>query len=119
MSDHVTKSAREYMTVKDLFVLLDAPLADPRWSSGAVRPSDGSIFLRVWQDRMKRHEGRNFVQITHKQTSQNDTKNIGNDERLKHVEQIRNGASCYMIMCQAADVEAPTWKVKSFNAENV
>jgi hypothetical protein len=50
---------------KDLFGSLGAPLANSRWSWGSVRESDGSVFLRVWQDQTRRLEDKLFIQITY------------------------------------------------------
>ena len=42
------------MTIKrsraELFSYLGAPLNNVQWSWGAVRETDGSVFLVVWQD---------------------------------------------------------------------
>ena len=38
------------MSQTNLFAKLGAPLANPRWSWGAIRTTDGAVFSRVWQD---------------------------------------------------------------------
>jgi hypothetical protein len=107
------------MSQKDLFATLGAPLANPRWSWGAVRSSDGAVFLRVWQDRVRKQESALFVQVTHNERFKDDPDNLGYQERLKHVEQIRQGARCIMVMCEAADVNASPRVVKDYNKEEV
>jgi hypothetical protein len=36
----------------DLFSSLGAPLKNKRWSWGAIRPADGNVILRIWQDQI-------------------------------------------------------------------
>jgi len=45
------------------FAWLGAPLVNSRWSWGAVRPTDGTVFLLVWQDRMAEVGGARLVQV--------------------------------------------------------
>src|SRR5919199_6254969 len=107
------------MSQMNLFAMLGAPLANPRWSWGGIRSSDGAVFLRVWQDRTRKHDGSLFVQLTHTERFKDDPDNLGYQERLRHVERIRQGADCYMVMCEALDVHAVPRKVKDFNEEEV
>jgi hypothetical protein len=104
------------MTQKDFFSLLGAPLANQRWSWGAVRP-DGVVFLRVWQDEVKRHKGITLVKVTYKGMAEEDS--LGYRERLQHVERIRERATTFLVMCQAEDVTTAPRKVKDFEQENV
>ena len=108
------------MTQKDLFAALGAPLANPRWSWGAVRP-DGVVFLRVWQDHVERRKGNVLVKIAFRATPKEDHEgdSLGHRERLQHVERIKEGATTFLIMCQAEDVTAAPRKVKDFEHENV
>ncbi len=106
------------MTQSDLFVLLGAPLANTRWSWGSVR-ADGAVFLRVWEDRTRKHDGASYVQVTHTKKYKNNPNNPGYRERLKQVELVRQGALCYMIMCEAVDVNAIPRQVKKFNNDDV
>ena len=107
------------MNQMEMFKYLGAPLSNSRWSWGAVRSEDGAVFLRVWQDRQARKDGRLYFMVTHheKYTSKED--NLGYHERLLHVDLIRTGAPCYMIMCLAEDVEAAPRKIKDFNRGEV
>lgn len=108
------------MTQTDLFAALGAPLANPRWSWGAVRP-DGVVFLRVWQDEVKKRKGNLFVKITYTGSTEGDHEgnSLGYRERLQHVDRIREGATTFLIMCQAQDVTAAPRKVQDFEHENV
>jgi hypothetical protein len=104
------------MNQTDFFEMLGAPLTNPRWSWGAIRPEDGTVFLRVWADQMRMHSGSRFVQVTRPEW-------VGGpaySERLQHVDRIRDGARCYLIICEATDpsVISPR-KIKQFNDTKV
>ncbi|MCY1397506.1 hypothetical protein D9M71_125140 [compost metagenome] len=107
------------MTQTDLFKLLGAPLANSRWSWGGIRAEDGAVFLRVWQDRKRKHDGHWYMMVTHHEKYAGNEENLGYKERLDHVERIRKGAPCYMVMCCAEDESATPRKVKSFNSDEV
>lgn len=107
------------MSQTELFRRLGASLANSRWSWGSVREADGTVFMRVWQDRVRRHEDRNFVQVTHNAEYAENIDNLGHQERQRHVELVRQGAPCYMVMCQAVDVNALPRSVKDFNSDEV
>jgi hypothetical protein len=59
------------------------------------------------------------MMVTHHEKYMDDQKNLGYQERLKHVELIRGGARCYMIMCVAKDVLAAPREMQSFNSKEV
>ena len=110
------------VSLADLFESLDAPLANNRWSWGSVR-ADGTVFLRVWQDGTARKDGKLLVQVTHleKYGDGRGRDNLGYAERLAHVDMIRNGARCYLVMCLAQDPsvhDAPR-VIKSFNSKDL
>lgn len=107
------------MTQTEMFKRLGAPLANSRWSWGAVRAGDNAVFLRVWQDRQTRQDGRLYFMVTHHEKYAGKEDNLGYQERLVHVDLIRAGAPCYMIMCLAKDVEAAPRKIKDFNRGEV
>ena len=99
----------------ELFRRLGAPLLNVVWSWGAVRPADGVVFLRVWQDRERKVDGRWYTMLTHHAVFVDDPANLGWQERLGHLAKIRGGARCYLVMCEAKDVEASPRAIKSFN----
>lgn len=108
------------MSQKQLFERLGAPLVNARWSWGAVRNSDGVVFLRVWQDEIKRIDGRLFMRITDNDYfPKHDPSNHGWLERLRHIDSVRGGATSYMVMCIARDVKAIPREVQSFNRDEV
>ena len=83
-----------------LFEELGAPLCNPRWSWGAIRKSDGAIFLRVWEDQKKMLGGKTYIRLTHKQFfKQKARKHPGNEERLKHINLLKKDYVTFMIMC--------------------
>ena len=99
-----------------LFARLGAPLSKSRWSWGAVRSERGAVFLRVWRDGMRTHDGSQFVRVTNHALFRDGPVNCGHRERLGHVDLIRGGAPCYLIVCEAADPAARPRRVRRFNA---
>lgn len=102
------------MTISTFFERIGAPLANIRWSWGGVR-KDGAVVLRVWQNETVRRDGGLWVQLTHHEVFKNDQSNYGYVERNRHVDLIRNGAACYMVMCEAEDLSKEPRVIKSFN----
>jgi len=107
------------MTLSEMFKRLGAPLVNTRWSWGAIRASDGAVFLRVWQDRVMKHEGKRYVLVARIKDRDKAPEKLGQQERLEHIERIREGAACYMVMCLVEDKDAIPRKIKSFNKEDV
>lgn len=106
------------MSLTDLFKKIGAPLANQRWSWGATR-QDGSVVLRVWQDRKEKIDGRWCMMIAHHEKYIDNEKSLGYQERLAHIESIKAGAKCYMIMCLAKDVDASPRGIQSFNQKDI
>ena len=107
------------VTLTDFLAYLEAPLANQRWSWGAVRPTDGAVLLRVWQDEQRKMDGAWFTQVTFTEFSKENPSSRGYAERLGHVELIRRGTPSYMVMCQARDVHANPREVASFDRNDV
>lgn len=105
-------------SITDFFRKLGADLTNPRWSWGAVRKTDGAVFLRVWQDRKRKHDGKWYMMATHNQKYFGSSSN-GWLERLSQVEIIKKGAPCYLIMCEAVDVQAESRVIKSYDDKDV
>lgn len=106
------------MTQSDFFELLGAPLHNTRWSWGSIR-HDGTVFLRVWQDGFRKHEDQRYIRITKHEKFIDDPNNLGYQERIGHVELIRKGAKCIMVMCEADPDKLPQRIVKNFNSNEV
>ena len=100
--------------MKDFFEMLGAPLKAYLWSWGAVRPSDGAVFLRVWKDDVRTHDGSRFVRVEKLDWRSSPAK-LGRRERLEHLDLIRQGTRCYLVMCEVTDPSAKPRRVKSFN----
>jgi hypothetical protein len=107
------------MTLTSLFKYLNAPLTNQRWSWGAVRASDGAVFLRVWQDEVVKSGQKRSARVTANAFFKDDETNPGYAERLRHVELIKNGAKSYMIMCAAVDTQASPRAIATFNEKEV
>ncbi|VVP43966.1 hypothetical protein PS862_05034 [Pseudomonas fluorescens] len=105
-------------SITQFFSALGAPLRMVRQSWGAVR-ADGAVFLRVWQDKCETHDGTRFVQLTHLEKYGGDSSNFGYNERCSHIERIRQGAQCYLVMCLARNPEDSPRDIKSFNRDAV
>ena len=107
------------MSITSFFERLGAPLKNPRRSWGAVRRTDGAVFLRVWQDQKFIKDKVMFMMLTHREKYSDDSDNFGYRERLDHVQLVENGTRCFMIMCLADDHEASPRKIKSYNSKDL
>ena len=106
------------MSLSDLFIRVGAPLANQRWSWGALR-ADGAVVLRVWQDRKEKIDGKWCMMVVHHEKYDENADALGYRERLAHVEAIRSGSKCFMIMCLAIDTKRSPRKVQSFNDQDI
>ncbi len=104
------------MSPKEMFEYLGAELNNPRWSWGSVRESDGTVFLRVWQDGTYKIDGKRYIWVSAESPPAGD---LGASERFKHLGLIRSGSPCYLVMCQAVDIEAIPRKVQRFNEKEL
>lgn len=107
------------LSLTETFSSLGAPLTNQRWSWGAERQDDGAVFLRVWQDECDKIDGRRAVRITANDDFADKPDNLGNAERLKHVELIRAGRLVYLIMCVALNPNEEPRKIAKFNDREV
>jgi hypothetical protein len=107
------------MSISALFKELGAPLHNVLWSWGAVRNSDNSVFLRVWQDgtkKFKQLDGRYYTWLCDEDDKD---KSNGAIERRGHVALIENGSKAYLIMCKAQDEEAQSRTICGFDDETL
>jgi hypothetical protein len=107
------------LTLTDLFKYLGAPLKNPRWSWGAVRPEDGTVVLRVWKDRTTRVNGKRYMQVTHRDRYKGDTTNPGNNEREGHIQRVTSGAKVIMVMCEVENPMSHPRDIKTFDKRDV
>ncbi len=97
---------------------LKAPLVNHHWSWGAVMPDEDAVILRAWKDQ-SRHpiNGKRFWKIldtTHDRTSE-----AGYNERVRHIEAIRQGAKCFIVEIEAVDAQTNERKIKKFTKGNI
>jgi hypothetical protein len=111
--------SRKGMNPNSLFDKLGVPLKNNRWSWGGIR-GDGAVFLRVWQDEVRKEGNTEFVRVTAKKIFQNRSrKHPGYQERLEHLSLVKNGAISYMVICAAKDVHAIPRSIKNFNSDEL
>ena len=83
---------------KEIFDYLGAPLKNQRTSWGSVK-DDGTIFLRVWIDEKKKVDGKWQWRLTKYRCFLQDKRNsVGWKERLTHIESIKNGIKCFLVV---------------------
>ena len=92
---------------------LGAPLLDTGWSWGAISPSTGYVYLRVWDDELGTLNGRSCVRITNSVLP--DPADPGDCERHAHVQEIERGAKTFCVILTAVDPQASPRKIKSFD----
>src|SRR5205814_516073 len=107
------------MNQTDFFAMLGAPLNNYRWSWGAVRPKDKTVFLKVWTDQVQANGPTDYVKVTFHARFREKPNDHRHRERLEHVALIRDGAPCFLIMCEAKDPDARPRKMKTFDESNV
>ena len=105
------------MSITRFFERLGAPLVNNRWSWGGRRASDGTVFLRVWQDLKYFENGERYMLLDG--GVREDRRNPGYQERLKHIEAVRRGAPCFLVMCIARDVAERPRVIQDFHDEDV
>jgi hypothetical protein len=84
------------------------------WSWGAVRESDRTIFLRVWQEGYKKIDNSRCVWVCDTDGS---NQTLGGNERRRQVELIKDGYRAFMIMCKSEDGNCE--KVIDFDQEQL
>lgn len=102
------------MSLTSFFEFLGAPLSNSRWSWGSRRASDGGVFLRVWRDHLLFADGgRRYMMVDANVPVTG--RNLGYEERVRHIDAIRAGAPCFLVMCDAKDVHSPNRTIKEFD----
>jgi putative restriction endonuclease len=79
---------------------LGAPLANARWSWGAVNANTGQVFLRVWIDERETVDGMDQIHLLASDWSR---RSPGYPERERQVELLRSGAEGYGVLCVAGN----------------
>lgn len=92
---------------------LHAPVANARWSWGAVDERTRRVFLRLWRMDIATIEGRQVIRVLgHARPSL-----PGWNERARHLELIRGGYSAYAVICDKDAPESRT--IRQFNHESL
>jgi hypothetical protein len=105
------------MGINEMYRRLDAPLAIPRSSWGAVRARDGAVFLSVWQDLKYREDGVSYMLVDAKKADT--TWSAGYPERLQHLARVQAGAPRYLIMCIPVSEAWTDRKIRNFDEERL
>jgi hypothetical protein len=92
--------------------VLEAPLANSRWSWGGIDPA-GRVFLRVWEDQLQPLRGREHVRVLRAVPT---TASAGYPERERHLALIEQGVPSYGVVCVARDThEGAARKIRSYD----
>jgi hypothetical protein len=105
--------------ITDYFRSLGAPLANQRWSWGAVRESDGVVFLRVWQDQILSIDGVRTALVADHHWHAKNPQHPGYQEGMRQLEAIRGGAPSYLIMCVAKNAAAELRDIDKYNRDHL
>jgi hypothetical protein len=107
------------MSITGLFLRLEAPLANSRWSWGSIDDLRKRVFLRAWQDQTVIVDGKRYIRLAHHEAYTNNTSNPGYQERLRHLRAARETHQAFVVMCKARDVKARPRSIESFNDRDV
>lgn len=100
-------------SISSLFTYLGMPLVNQRWSWGASNTD--CVVLRVWQDERVKRE--NAIVILRELP--NLIGLLGYKERECHIQEIRAGKPCFLIMCQAVNPNSESREIKAFNKKEL
>lgn len=104
------------MSISDFFEnMLGVKLKNFRNSWGALNPNTKQVFLRVWEHDLKPIHGVEHVKILDGYWV---GQSRGFPERKRHVEELRNGAEGYGVLCTAEDI-AGSRRIKKFDDETL
>ena len=105
-------------SIAALFRSLSAPLHNERWSWGAS--ADDYVILRAWQDEMRKAEkGMRVLILKSTYADQDLTVRNGYKEREKHIVEIEEGKSVYVVMCRAVDPKVQPRDILSFEKKDL
>lgn len=102
------------LSISEFFkIRLNAPLVNTRWSWGALSEDKKKIYLSIWADEITVADGKTWVIILNNDLKTSPAK----QERLDHIDLIKNGLSAYALIKIAKDVTAIPRDMKEFNSE--
>lgn len=93
--------------------VLNAPVSNGRWSWGSVDHTSRRVFLRLWQTDIGEIEGTRTIQVL----SRRGEGGNGWNERLRHLDLVRQGYVAYAVMCEKVAPEHGT--IKHFDRESI
>ena len=103
------------MSISDFFENgLGVKLKNSRWSWGASNPDTKQVFLGVWEHDLKPIHGVEHIKILGPYSGGSS----GFLERKRHVEELRNGAEGYGVLCTAKDISGSR-RIKKFDHETL
>ena len=91
---------------------LGVKLRNTRWSWGAIDPMTNSVFLSVWDCHIECVSDGERIRVRHERLRKTPH---GYNERCRHLNLIRQGATGFGIVCTPKDTEAESWEIKSFD----
>lgn len=106
------------MSMSIMFEKLGARLRNNIWSWGAATENDKIVYFRVWNDEQKIINGKRCVHLLAREKYEG-KKNLGYEERLKHIELIKDGAECFLIFCEPKNPVSQPRKVADYIKDKV
>ena len=101
------------MTITDFYThSLGVKLRNTRWSWGAIDPMTNSVFLSVWDCHIECVSDGERIRVRHERLRKTPH---GYNERCRHLDLIRQGATGFGVVCTPKDTEADSWEIKSFD----
>lgn len=107
------------MSIAALFKQIGAPLRVVHQSWGAVRTTGDAVVFRVWQDECRMQEGRTYMRLSYFEKFPADSQNFSFQERMEHIEKVRNGCGSYMLICVAEDTRAVPRKIRTYHKDEL
>jgi hypothetical protein len=102
------------LSISEFFkIRLNAPLINTRWSWGALSQDKEKVYLSIWADEITVADGKTWVIILNNDLITSPAK----QERIDHIDLIKNGLSAYALIKIAKDVTATPRDMKEFNSE--
>ena len=102
------------MSQSAFFNKLGAPLKNVNWSWGSVNMDKKTVYMKVWQDEIKQFGDKHFCLIV-KDVNNYAPSNLGFKERMQHIEMIKSGYACYLIMCRYTGDIKDKKRISTFN----
>ena len=92
--------------------ILGVNFRNVRWSWGATDDMTNRVFLRVWEYYIESIPDGKRILVGHEKPRQH---LHGYNERRRHLDLIREGATGFGVVCTPVDTEAESWNIKSFD----